>query len=97
MGRRPTANATELLASPRLAQLIEEAKNRYEFLVVDSPPLLVYAADVRMLATVTDTALLTLREGVTTRDAVSEAMAQLPRLLGVVLNGFDTGVSATCY
>lgn len=77
---------SELLASPRMSQLLYESRHEYDFVVVDSPPYSAYPADVRMLATMTDGALLTVRGGSTSREAIAQALSRVDRVIGVVLN-----------
>ena len=36
---RPVANEYELLRSPRLTELLEDARQRYHFIILDVPPL----------------------------------------------------------
>jgi Mrp family chromosome partitioning ATPase len=89
VGGRGSANPSEEIASTHMRDLIADLSRQYDFVIVDSPPLLLYPADVRMLAAVTEGSLLTVRSGSTPREAVVHALSQLPRAMGVVLNAFD--------
>jgi Mrp family chromosome partitioning ATPase len=82
----PQGRPSDLLALPRMQELFEQTAPIYDFLIIDSPALLAHQADVRILATLADSVLLTVRHGVTPREAVSLALAKLPRVCGVVLN-----------
>ena len=82
----PVGSPPDLLALPRMRTLMEQAAQAYQFVIVDSPALLAHPADVRTLATLADSVLLTVRHGVTPREAVSVALATLPRVCGIVLN-----------
>jgi polysaccharide biosynthesis transport protein len=89
VGGRGSANPSEDIASSDMRDLIGDLSRQYDFVIVDSPPLLLYPADVRMLAALTEGSLLTVRSGATPREEVVHALAQLPRAAGVVLNAFD--------
>jgi polysaccharide biosynthesis transport protein len=79
----------DLLAGPRMRHLMEEATSAYDYIVIDSPPLLPHLADPRILAELADGVLLTVRGGSTQRDVALRAVSQLNRVLGIVVNGFD--------
>ena len=79
----------DLLAGARMRQLIGEASKAYDYIVIDSPPLLPHLADARILAELADGVLLTVRGGSTQRDVALRAVSQLNRVLGIVVNGFD--------
>jgi capsular exopolysaccharide synthesis family protein len=83
------AEPADLLAGMRMRQLMEEASKAYDYVVVDSPPLLPHLADSRILAELADGVLLTVRGGSTQRDVALRAVSQLKRVLGIVVNGFD--------
>ncbi len=82
--------APELLATPRLNQLINQMGAEYDVVIVDSPPLGA-GFDAYALATATGNMALVLRAGVTDRKMAAAKMAvvdTLPvRVLGAVLNG----------
>jgi capsular exopolysaccharide synthesis family protein len=83
------AEPADLLAGARMRQLMEEAAKAYDYLVIDSPPLLPHLADARILGELADGVLLTVRGGSTQRDVALRAVSQLNRVLGIVVNGFD--------
>jgi capsular exopolysaccharide synthesis family protein len=78
----------ELLASPRLAELVEEARRRYDHVLVDSPPLVPFP-DGRILAGVVDGCLLVVSASRTPRKLVEEALALVDpaKFVGLVFNG----------
>lgn len=82
-------NPSELLSSDRMRAFMREAAAQYDFVVVDSPPLL-NLADGRILATMVEGAILVAKGGATPRERVQRAQARLAevgaRLIGVVLN-----------
>jgi len=82
--------APELLATPRLSQLIGQMASDYDVIIVDSPPLGA-GFDAYALATATTNMALVMRAGVTDRKMAQAKMAvvdTLPvRVMGAVLNG----------
>jgi len=83
------ANPADLLALPRLRELMTAAAVEYDFVLLDSPALLANPADVRSLAAAADGVLVTVRQGWTSRETVTAALSQLTRVIGVVLNRSD--------
>jgi len=83
------AEPADLLAGLRMRRLLDEAAKAYDYVVIDSPPLLPHLADSRILAELADGVLLTVRGGSTQRDVALRAVSQLNRVLGIVVNGFD--------
>jgi capsular exopolysaccharide synthesis family protein len=83
-----TASPYELLKSPRLGDLFETARRRYDYVVVDTPPVLPFP-DCRVLSKVVDGFLLVVSAHRTPRGLVDESLEVLPRetVLGVVFNG----------
>lgn len=84
----PPANPLELLQSGRLSKLMEQLANLFDWIVVDSPPLLPLA-DTTVWARVTDGTLLVAREGKSEKTQLQRGLEILKKsdLLGVVLNG----------
>ena len=82
--------APELLATPRLNQMLNQMAAEYDVIVVDSPPLGA-GFDAYALATATGNMALVLRAGVTDRKMAAAKMAvveTLPvRVMGAILNG----------
>ena len=82
-------NPGELLASSQMAALIGKLRGRFEYVLVDGPPLLPVADSSGFAATV-DGVLVSVRYGSTTREQFQQATATLHRVdakvLGVVLN-----------
>src|SRR3990172_1538446 len=68
-GREPLHNSSEMLASPRMKQLVKDLKSRYttRMILFDLPPLL-SADDALAFAPYVDAALMVVAEGQTTRD-----------------------------
>ncbi len=64
---RIVPNPTELLQSPRLAELIEELKKHYDYIMLDCPPADV-VADVNIIKHLAEMTLFIVRVGVMERD-----------------------------
>jgi len=82
-------NPSELLGSQHMGNLLKVLGARYDYVIVDSPPLLP-VTDGAVLATLTDGALLIARHGKSSRDDLEQAAHALEavnaKLLGTVLN-----------
>jgi capsular exopolysaccharide synthesis family protein len=80
----------EVLKSPRLGELLEEARRRYDYIVLDAPPLCP-VQDCRVIAHWVDGFLLVVAAHHTPRRLVEEALNVVERskVLGLVFNGDD--------
>jgi capsular exopolysaccharide synthesis family protein len=87
---RPEQNPLGGLSSDRLKQLIADAASRFEWVIVDSPPV-VMLADAHLVSEAVDAVILVVRAGVTRFPDVQAAAETLghERLLGIVLNAVD--------
>jgi len=85
-------NPSELLSSERMQALIREAMAEYQFVLVDTPPLL-NVADGRILSTMVEGTVLVVKGGVTPRQLVQRAEFYVrsvgAHVIGVVLNDVD--------
>jgi Mrp family chromosome partitioning ATPase len=77
-----------------MRELLHILRNRFDFVVVDSPPILPYA-DGRALAPFVDGVVFVSRADVVTRDAMIRSLELLKTVhsapvLEIVLNGTDT-------
>lgn len=88
------ADPTELLEGRAFQTLLASLRERYERIVVDSPPLLA-VADGAILARELGATVLVVRAGQTHHDAVTRAVEQLAiaeaNVLGVVVNAVRLG------
>ena len=84
----PPENPLELLQSGRLSYLMGQLANLFDWIIVDSPPLLPLA-DTTVWSRVTDGTLLVAREGKSEKKQLQRGLEALKKsdLLGVVLNG----------
>ena len=82
----------DLLSSMRMREAIADLRNRYKFIVIDSPPVMA-ATDAVIISALTDGVLLVVRSGETPKEAFKRTRDLLAavkcRLLGVVLNAVD--------
>lgn len=82
-------NPAELLGSSAMSALLASLRLKYEYIVIDTPPLLP-VADASVLAAQVDGTLLVARYGKVTRAQIAKAVDSLRRidvrLLGVVIN-----------
>jgi capsular exopolysaccharide synthesis family protein len=83
-------NPTELLQSGALTQIKEELSQHFEWILIDSPPV-IPLADVLALKQRSDATLLVVRAGRTPADSVEQTITLLGRkhVIGVVLNGIE--------
>ena len=85
-------NPAEILGSQRMRELIRILRQRFDYIVIDSPPVLPVADSV-VLSTMADGVLVVIKGQSTTVRAVRQAKAKLERvgakLLGSVLNDVD--------
>jgi tyrosine-protein kinase Etk/Wzc len=85
-------NASELLLSDSMSRLMDSLSERYDMVVIDTPPVLA-VADAPMMATLAGTVFLVARFQATTIGELTESARQLQRanapLKGVIFNGVD--------
>ena len=86
----PPPNPAELIESGAMADLLSWAKEHYEFVVIDTPPVAVVSDAMPLLRQV-DGVILVSKLGKNTRDAAAYLRDRLrgvnAPLLGVVANG----------
>lgn len=78
----------ELLRSPRFEQLLDDARDAYDFVVLDTPPL-VPVCDAAVMSRLVDGMLVVVAAHETTRKQLGEALSLLDeaKTLGLVFNG----------
>jgi len=93
-------NPSELLASDRMRTFLEEARKRYDFVIVDTPPTLA-VTDSTLVGSMTNGVVLCCRAGRLQKEDARACRDRLRfaevRTLGAVLNGFKVGVSSSSY
>lgn len=82
-------NPSELLSSDAMRRLLLEARARFDFVIIDSPPTLA-VTDATLLGSMADGVLLCVRAGRVTREETKSCRDRLSlagvRILGTVLN-----------
>lgn len=82
-------NPAEMLSSNKLKKLIEEIKNDYDYVLIDTPPIIV-VTDAAILSTFTDGVIIVCASGQVEIDLAKRAKENLEKvnanILGVVLN-----------
>lgn len=84
-------NQTELLQSRAMKRLIATARERFDYVIIDAPPLLP-VTDAALLASQADGAILVVRHGRTRVDEVRGAVARLESV-GAAMLGTITNMS----
>jgi Mrp family chromosome partitioning ATPase len=87
----------ELLTSPRFSALFAELRESFDFVVVDTPPVLPFP-DVGILRDLVDGFVVVIRANRTPREQVRESLDAIgtQRVLGVIFNDDDrSGAAAT--
>ncbi len=93
-------NPAELLGSEKMLELLQSLKQKYNVILIDTPPIIA-VTDASVLAPLVDGVLLVVRSGETQKDAAMHAYEQLHRVnanvLGVILNGLSASNSYGSY
>jgi protein-tyrosine kinase len=84
----PVKNPLELLNLRQVKTLVEALPKIFNWVVIDTPPLL-FSADANLMSTLADGTIMVVRIGATTYDNVIRAMQSLceNNVLGIVANG----------
>ena len=82
----PAAYPAELLESERLTALIASAKERYDFVLFDSPPVMA-VTDAAILASRVDGVVLVVKSDATPRELLRQAIARLADVQATVVGG----------
>jgi protein-tyrosine kinase len=88
---RPTSDPMAALTSDRMRHLLEEAKETFDWVIIDTPPLMLLP-DAHLLSSLVDGAVLVIRANSTPHEMVKRTgdIIGRNRILGVVLNHADT-------
>ncbi len=89
--RAPTFTPTDLFDTGAMATLLDAARDRYDHIILDTPPLL-GIADARTLAMLADGVLVLIKYNATPLSAIDTALAGLEQDGAVVLGGVLTMV-----
>ncbi|ADL50660.1 CpsD/CapB family tyrosine-protein kinase [Clostridium cellulovorans] len=85
-------NPSKLISSEKLKNLIEDLKETYDYIIIDTPPVTI-ATDAQLLSTYADGCVLVVASSQVEKAAALKAKALLEKvkakILGVVLNKLD--------
>jgi succinoglycan biosynthesis transport protein ExoP len=94
------ANPSELLSTPAMAQFLREAREEYDIVLIDTPPVLP-VTDSAIVAAQADGVVLVYQAGKVGRLVLKRAKAHLEsaraRVWGVVLNDVQTEIAGYAY
>ncbi len=98
-GAVPT-NPAEALTLPEMGELLEYLRERYDFIIVDTPPLLV-VTDASITASLVDAVILAVRIRRKSKPNCKEALSILravgARVIGLVINNSDEASASDGY
>lgn len=99
-GGQPISNASELMDSPRMDQLLEELKETVEYIILDTAPVGVLT-DTAILAKSADAALFVVKQDYANRASVLDGIEQLAEsriyISGCILNGVQNAIGGYGY
>jgi polysaccharide biosynthesis transport protein len=99
-GGSEPANISKLLHSTHLDSLMDVARAEYDFVLIDSPPMM-GMADARLLSRNADGVILISRAGETSPEQLGEARERLADdgtpVIGTILNGCDLRIEDPAY
>ena len=85
-------NPSELLGDPSMGELLADVRDKYDYILIDSPPMM-NIIDAAVLARVCDGAILVIESGRVSYKEAQRVLDQLQksqcRILGAVLNKVD--------
>jgi capsular exopolysaccharide synthesis family protein len=89
---RPSSDPMAGLTSERMRRLLDEAKQSFDWVILDTPPVMLLP-DAHLLASMVEGAVLVVRAGSTPHDLVKRSADAIgrSRILGVVLNRAEGG------
>ena len=86
---------SQLLNNGRLAQLLAQLREQFDYIIIDTPPMLA-AADAETIAAMVDTALLVVRSDFMPVASINEGLDRLrksaPDVCGFVMNNYHTNI-----
>lgn len=96
--KRGYSNSGDLLSSKNMAKLIQWAREEFDYVILDLPPMNV-VSDAEIVTNVADAALMVVRQNVAKAAAINRAIGDLEngraKLLGCVLNDVRTSFLST--
>ena len=99
-GGAPQSMPVEMLGSSKMSELMIGWREHYDYVILDTPPMLAVTDAVR-LSSEADSTLLILRDGRTPRESLARSCQLLNQsevpVLGIVVNGVKSGYGASYY
>lgn len=94
----PSKSPSDLLAATVLKELIEKIRKRFDYIIIDSPPIIPFA-DMSILGDIVDGILLVVRAERTPKEMILEALKTLNKenILGIVFNNSNRKLSKIYY
>ena len=91
---RPDADPMSVLSGERMVAVLEEAQARFEWVIIDTPPVALLT-DAHLLSSLVHAVVLIVQAGKTPLPAIKMAVDAVgrDRILGVVLNRAESGAS----
>jgi capsular exopolysaccharide synthesis family protein len=86
-----TVNPAEVLSTNKIVQFLEEAKQRFDYIILDTSAIIPYA-DSKIIAPLAEGIILTIRSRRTRREVINRAMTTLDKLSAKVLGFVLTDV-----
>ncbi len=95
---RAVDNSSEILALPGFSTLLTALRDRFDYILIDSPPVLPFA-DMTVLGGIVDGIVFVVRAGKTPRHLVRTAIKDLGEagVMGMVLNDSDSAPGSHTY
>lgn len=89
-GGEPRSDVAELLSGPKFKEILREAREMFDYVIIDAPPLAIFT-DAAVLINHADGAMLVIRANKTRYSLIDRVMENIPRerMLGVVINQSD--------
>lgn len=93
---RPVENPVPLLTSQRMAELIQDARQHFDWIIIDTPPVGLLT-DANLITKEADAALLVVHANRTPYGLVQKAVHALgkPKIFGVVMNRLEDQVTVS--
>jgi len=99
-GKQAAGSAANLLYSPRFAEFLAKAREEFDAVLIDTPPMLTMP-DARVAGRLSDGVVLVVRSRQTTREMAQAAAQKLAEdgtvIVGTVLNDWDPKASSGGY
>lgn len=93
-------NPAEMLGSKAMSAFLEEMKDHFDYIILDTPPVQV-VADAQILSTKVDGTIIVVRAGVTKKEDVNDTVNTLKKvnanIIGTVLHAVDNSKNKYYY